>query len=221
MMRCRRIVSMLGVVVTTIALPLSGARANTILVFGQSGDANLFSAVRSGNATTLSATDIPITITNITGLATPLPAYFTLSAANDTVATVDGFGHIQQNFDGSFKIYSGAGQTGTNYLSGAFDDTVFGAGTAAILTASSAGGSSTLTFTSDVIPWLNVPRGMSLSFTNVTLPLTAVDNSIDSFTSNISGNFSAAVPEPTSAIMFGVGMGAVGLIAAGWRMRRG
>jgi hypothetical protein len=33
-MRCRCIAAMLGVVLTTIALPMYGARANTILVFG-------------------------------------------------------------------------------------------------------------------------------------------------------------------------------------------
>jgi hypothetical protein len=206
---------------STIAVPMSSSRADTILVFGQSGDQNLFSAVQSGGSTTLSAVDIPITITNITGLATPLPAYFSLSATADTPATIDGSGHIQQNFNGTFEIYSGASLTGIDYLSGTFDDTLFGSGTGATLTASTAGGSSSVTFTSDVIPWLDIPRAMSLSFTNVKEPLAVVDNSIESFTSNVSGNFSAAVPEPASAVLFGVGVGAAGLFAACMRVRRG
>jgi hypothetical protein len=220
-MSWRGVIAVLGMVMSTIALPMSNSRADTILVFGQSGDQNLFSAVRSGGSTALSAVDIPILITNITGLATPLPAYFSLSATSDTPATIDGFGHIQQNFNGTFEIYSGLGMTGIDYLSGKFDDTMFGGGTGAIMTASTAGGSSDVTFTSDVIPWLNIPRAMSLSFTNVTDPLTVVGNSIDSFTSNVSGNFSAAVPEPASVILFGVGAGAAGLFAACRRMRRG
>jgi hypothetical protein len=175
--------------------------------------------VRSGDTTSLSAVDIPIAITNIPGLATPFSAYFTLSAVSDSVATADVLGHIQQNFDGTFEIRSGTGLTGTNYLSGAFTDTVFGGGMAAILTASTAGGASSLTFNSDVIPWPNEPRGMSLSFTNLTSTLAVVNNSIDSFTSNISGNSSAAVPEPTSAILFGVGLGAVVLLVS--RRRKG
>jgi hypothetical protein len=181
------------------------ARAGTILVFGQTNTVTpQFSALRSGSSTTLSAADIGVTITNLGGVPSATPALFTLSATNVTPATVDATGHITENFAGTFSIFSGAGQTGTNYLSGTFSDTAFGQGTALTLSASFPG--SLLSFTSDVIGALLPPRGMSLAFTDVTPGLSVVDGTLDSFNSNVAGNFSAAVPEPTSVALLGIGL---------------
>jgi len=212
-MRSRAMICMLGVVLTAIALLPSNARAGTILVFGETSTSPAsFTATRSGSSTTLSASDVQVSITNLNGVGTSLSAFFSLSATSDSAAATDAGGHITQNFDGSFHIYSGAGMTGTNYLSGAFDDTVFGAGTGAAASASTAGGSTSLSFTSDVIPTLALPRAMSLSFTDVSPALAVVNNSIDRFSSNVAGTFSAAVPEPASVVMLGFGVGVVGIL---------
>jgi hypothetical protein len=47
---------------------------------------------------------------------------------------------------------------------------------------------------------------MSLAFTDVTPGLSVVDGTLDSFNSNVAGNFSAAVPEPTSVALLGIGL---------------
>ena len=89
-MSCKRLIAMCGVVVTTIAIPMSSARANTILVFGQSGISNAFSATESGGSTSLSAIDIPITITYGEGLVTPLVGLF-LPVGNEKHGGRDGW----------------------------------------------------------------------------------------------------------------------------------
>jgi len=212
---CNRVFSaLLGAGLLGIALSMSSAQATTILVFGQSGTTppDLFTATNNGamgnaGGTTLSAVDIPVTITAIDNSVT-LPgsfpaAFFDLSAVSVTNAVPDGSGHITQNFDGTFSITSLAGAGGVNYLSGTFTDTMFGSGTGLTMTAS---GPDITALTSDVISLLDQPRAMSFSFTNVTPAAFITGNqTLGAFTSNVAANFSA-VPEPTSLVLLGIGM---------------
>ena len=211
-MRRKILSAFLGVSLLGLAYPMLCAQVGTILVFGQSGISNDFTATNNGSlgvagGTTLSAVNIKVIITGIDN-SSPLPgsfpsAFFNLSANSTSNAVTDGSGHITENFSGSFSITSLAGGVGANYLSGTFIDTVFGSGTGLTLTGSGAG---VPTFTSDVIAALAQTRAISFSFTNVT-PAAFVTSkmTLRAFTSNVSGNFSAAsVPEPESLILLSI-----------------
>jgi hypothetical protein len=63
------------------------------------------------------------------------------------------------------------------------------------------------------------PVGMSLAFTDVTPVLSVVNGTLDSFKSNVAGNFSGSVPEPSSVIMLGIGIGVFGVLS--FRRRKG
>jgi hypothetical protein len=210
----------LGVGLVSQALAMSDARAGTtILNFGQANNKDLFVGTRSGSSTSLAATDVPIIITQIDSnvVSSPLLAYFTLNATSVGTATIDAGNHVQQNYDGSFSIYSKTGKTGTDYLSGQFQDTVFGGGTSLTMSASTAGGSSLLTFQSDVITLLGPDRSLSLGL-SLASPISIKNGTLDSFKATVSGNFSASVPEPSSIVILGIGVGVLG-IGAGFRRR--
>ena len=213
-MRSRVLFTIVGAGLFGLAFSMSSAQAGTILVFGQKGISNEFTASNNGamgaaGGTTLSAVDIGITITGIDN-SSPLPgsfpsAFLNLSAMSTSNAMMDGSGHITQNFSGSFSITEMTGGLGVNYLSGSFTDTVFGIGTGLTLTGS--GPTGVPSFTSDVITNLWQTRAISLSFTNVTPSVFVTGNStLSAFTSNVSGNFSAAVPEPASIALLGIGL---------------
>jgi hypothetical protein len=222
-MRSRLLSSVLGVGLVGLALSMPGAEAgSTILVFGQDGIASNFKATNNGalgsaGGTSLSATDIKVTITAIAGAysgSTPITtAYFDLSATSTINAYTDTGGHVVQDFTGTFSITSGTGGAGTNYLSGTFTDvggaygtTVSGSGNSLVFSASS----SAITFTSSdaTLPLGPFNKGMSLAFTSVD-PIASINTSestLGAFTSNVGGNFSAAVPEPTSLALLGIGL---------------
>jgi hypothetical protein len=215
-MHSKVISSLLGVCLAGLALTLSDARAGTILVFGQTGASapDLFTATRSGSTTTLSAVDIPITITGINNshsLPLSFPgAYFDLTATNTNAAMLVN-GQIFQDYSGSFAITSGTGKTGTNYLSGTFSDSVFGSGTGLTLSVSDAWPNlpgESVVFTSDVISMLGLPHAMSFAFTNVSPAASITDSTLDSMSSNVAGSFSS-IPEPSSVILLGIGLGLV------------
>ena len=200
-------------------------QAGTVLVFGQTGISNDFSATNNGNkgiagGTTLSAIDIPVTITGIDADAS-MPgsfpdAFFNLTATSDSNARTGSSGHITQDFSGSFSITSLADGGGVNYLSGTFHDAVFGEGTGLVMTSS--GPQGVTSFTSDVIGALGQSLTLSLSFANVTPSASVTCRTLDAFTASVSGSFSAAVPEPDSLALLAIGMS--GLFVLRWRFRR-
>lgn len=222
LMRIRSISTVLAAGFFGLALASTNARADTILAFSQNGIANNFTATNNGNGgsaggTTLSAIDIEVTITGIdAALLTPITAYLDFHATSSTSAYVDATGHINQDFNGHFSITSELHDTGINYLSGTFQTTgsgdgasILGYGSSLTLSASSPDGITS--FTSDVIDVLEVPRAISLSFTNVlpaaeSLTGPSGDLTLAAFRSNVSGTFSASVPEPTSLALLGIGL---------------
>ncbi|MGZ8244951.1 PEP-CTERM sorting domain-containing protein [Methylomagnum sp.] len=213
-----------------LASAAPGAWASTILVFGQAGAADTITGTQLGPATTISATDAPIQITTIdpsAGVATPLAAFFSLTATSQDSAQLVGGSFVIQPFGGSFTITAGAGGSGTNYLSGVFNDAVFGSGPSLTLSTGTPGGN--VTFTSDLIApaSLGLDRAISLGFTNVTPPVglcgLAPNQTLCGFASNVSGNFSAAIggggnggtlPEPATLALLGLGLLAGGFSRA-------
>jgi hypothetical protein len=199
-----------------LAVSMSSAQAGTVLVFGQTGTSNQMNATNNGmpgvhGGTTLSATDVQVTITEIAS-AVLMPesfplAFFNLSAVSTSDATVDGKGRITQDFTGYFSITSVDGVAGVNYLSGTFRDAVFGEGTGLGLTASGPTGVPTLT--SGVIGTLGQSRAISLSFTNVVPPLVVTNEmTLGTFSSSVAGSFSA-VPAPASLVLLGIGVAGI------------
>ena len=194
---------------------LSSAQAVPILSFGQVGQLNTISGTRVGGNTSLNATNAVITVTQIAAAnVTPFNAFLTFDFDSTNVATQVG-PVVSQNFSGDFCITSLANCAGINYLSGDLIDIAFGANAAFNLSASTPPAGDVL-FTSGVIAMtdLELDRGASLSFANVTPLLSVVNGSIDSFTSSISGTFSAnigVVPEPETFALLMLGLLAVGL----------
>ena len=116
------------------------------------------------------------------------------------------------------SIPSGNGRTNgaTNYLSGTFSDAVFGSGGALTVSASNPSPTQSVSFTSNVIApsLINAfDRAMSLSFTDVSPSAAVVLGTLRSFHSDVSGDFSATVPEPSTWAMMLLGFAGLGYAA--------
>ncbi len=191
----------------------TSAHAIPILSFGQVGNTNTVTATRSGSSTSISAKNAAVTISQIdAALPTPLNAFLNFNFGS-TSAAVTFSGNIAQNFSGAFSITSGANDAGTNYLSGNLTDVAFGSNAAFNLTASTPPAGNVI-FTSGVIADLGLDRGAGFAFANVTPLLHITAGTIDSFSSSVSGTFSASpVPEPETYALFMAGLAAVGFVA--------
>jgi hypothetical protein len=187
-----------------------------ILTVGQSVPENTVTATVSGGVTTITAADIPVTITQIDApLATPISAFFSYNAASTGNATVQS-GAVFQLFNGDFTITSALGGTGTNFLSAEFANNLvsgFIGGTGLTLLATEPPG--TVNFTSDIIATLGDPSTAGLTLSAVApavnvVPGTGTGVTIGGFTAAFAGTNSAtAVPEPGTIAL--LGLAALGL----------
>ena len=209
----RNVVLTLGVVFGAI----SSAHATPILSFGQVGNVNLITGTRTGNTTSLNADDATITVSQILS-ANPVPLNAFLTFDFDSTGAAVALGpNVFQTFSGTFCITSEINCGGINYLSGSLIDIAFGSNAAFNLNASTPPAANVI-FTSDVITELDLDRGAGFSFANVTPLLHITNDTIDSFTSSVSGTFSANIGEVAEPETFALLM--MGLVAVGLARRR-
>jgi hypothetical protein len=202
--------TMMGVAMLIASAPK--AEAAVILVFGQTGLTNTITGTANvgGTQTTIVGNSVPVAITAIEN-GVEVDAFFSLNATSTTNA-VTIFGSAAQLYQGTFCVTSGAGCTGTNYLSGTFDNFVLTSGAlgGAQLNMGGAEPPGTVTFTENsTITSLDLGRAFAFSFTNVTPGVNINNLTIGSFTASVSGNMSAnvgAVPEPGSMMLLGSGL---------------
>lgn len=220
-MRKILLLSAAGALSAALAAPV--ANATVLAVIGQESDTDQVTATVLGGVTTITSTGTLVDITAIDA-ALPVPITATLDLTATSVGpAITVSGNVIQAYSGSFSITNGA----TNYLSGTFDDSVFGGGTSLVLSASSDSPGETVTFTSSVIPAtdLALGRGISFSFTDVSPPASTVGTgalrTLAPFKSDIGGDFSAsAIPEPATWAMLGLGFVTLGFVGL-TRRRKG
>jgi hypothetical protein len=208
-----KILLLSGVAALSAVVSIPVANATVLAVIGQESDTDQVAATVSGGVTTISSSTL-VDITAIDApISVPITATLDFTATSVGPAILVG-GNIVEAFTGSFSITGG----GNNYLSGTFDDSVFGGGSSLVLSASSDQPGETVTFTSSVIPVADLAdnRGISFSFTDVSPPATTVGSgasrTLAPFAADISGDFSANVPEPATWAMLGLGFAGMGLV---------
>jgi hypothetical protein len=218
----------MGIGLAGLATP---AAATTILIFAENGTTPPGFVILNdnGNGTTSLATDIPVSITDLSGPLVPpviTDATFQLTGHSTDFATETpiggGFKLLTQSFSGTFSIT--APQCGTVCLAGTFVDVMAGpVGGFALTLAASTPPEAGLTFTSDTIPAEDIvlDRAMALSETALTNPVTSDCSSplgctLDTTSANVSGTFSATptnTPEPSTWVMMVLGFAGLGFTA--------
>jgi hypothetical protein len=201
-----------GSIYVGLALP---AHAVQIISFGQSSTANTVVATANGTdtATTIQITDAAVLIDQLFGVVTPpaIAAIMDLTATSNNAATPVGATGVLQNYDGTFCITSGAGCTGTNYLSGNFTDAAFGNNGGTQLSINVAKPPDTLNVSSSVVNpvGLGPPSSFTLSLSSLTPPLQIVGTTIGSFDASFAGLADAgflSIPEPASLALLSFGL---------------
>src|SRR3954468_14722488 len=171
-----------------IGLTTGAGQGALILDCAQTSGGPTITATDNGTTTTITG-DAAVNIDQIFG-GSATNGFFDLNAVSVGPAVQIGT-FVTQHFNGSFCITSIDGCLGTNYLSGTFTDSVFGAN--ASLTLSVSQPPDTLVLTSSVIPAsvLVGNTGMSLAFAGVTPGAHENGNTIAGFTAGVTGNFSS------------------------------
>ena len=218
----RRLLAGAALLVSPVFL-LSHANATVILDFTSlTGTGAVFIATAlgpppptpPGTKTTLTSFSVPVEITSIASPIRPVPfdATFTLSATSTGPATINpSSGVIDQSYAGAFSVTSSTGLI--NYLSGTFSGLLTGLGSDVTLA-----GRQSVSFTSNVMfpPPLN--QAVTIS-TNNFIPSAAIDNmTLASGSADLTGTFSAGVPEPSTWAMMLIGFAGLGF--AGWHAAR-
>ena len=197
----------------------SPAHAVLIATFGQTSLTNTVVATDNGTATHIVVDDAIAAVT--TFASGPIGnVQFSLDATS-TDAAVAIAGAIVQHYSGTFCFTSGTNCSGTNYLSGVFDDAAFGGAGGPGLVVNANNPPDLLTLTSDILSasQLVPPASFNLGFTDIATPpgLHINGTTIGAYTASFAGNVSAstaAVPEPASLGILGLGLLGLGMIRA-------
>ncbi len=191
------------------------ANATVIATFAQNASTNTVVATDNSVTTTI-VVDDAVTGINTFGGGGAITSFYSMTAtSNDPAQTVGGA--VIQHYDGNFCFSSAVNCGGTNYLSGVFSDAAFGALGGPGLVVNVNNPPDTLTLTSDIIAPsdLQPPSSFSLAFTNVTPALSIDGATINGFTAAFAGTVSAttaAVPEPMSLGILGMGVLGLGMV---------
>jgi len=199
-----------GLALAMLLFTTAMSNATLVASFSQNPSATpTVTATDNGTVTNINITDASTSITagnaGILGNAIFNFAASSIDAAT-TIATA-----VIQHYSGSFCFTSGAGCSGTNFLSGTFSDAAFGGLGGPGLVVNVNNPPDTLNLTSSVLTAADLiaPSTFGLTFANLT-PVLAIDGTtIAAFTADFSGTVSSsavATPEPTSLALLGVGL---------------